>query len=125
MPSQHSITLRLREPTRGENCLIPCFLSQKATVLDAEKGGFIGKKRRFLKMIRIFVGIKIIYPADYQRLSCNAENKRFSVRRTTSWQISAVCVVRIGILLNLFSDILVNAERDKSRPYAGSCRLFL
>ena len=28
-------------------------------------------------MIRIFVGIKIIYPADYQRLSCNAENKRF------------------------------------------------
>ena len=98
---------------------------QKRVVSSARSGAFRTKKRRFLKLIRVFVGIKILYPADYQRLSCNAENKRFSARRTTRRQISAVGVVRIGILLNLFSDILVNAERDKSRPYAGSCRLFL
>ena len=29
-------------------------------------------------MIRIFVGIKQVYFADYQRLLCNAKNKHFS-----------------------------------------------
>ena len=29
-------------------------------------------------MIRIFVGIKQVYFADYQRLLCNVKNKRFS-----------------------------------------------
>ena len=51
---------------------------QKRVVSSARSGGFRTKKRRFLKLIRVFVGIKILYPADYQRLSCNAENKRFS-----------------------------------------------
>ncbi len=50
----------------------------KRAVLSARSGGFRLKKRRFLKLIRVFVGNKYIYHCDYQRLSCNAENKRFS-----------------------------------------------
>ena len=54
---------------------------QKRVVSSARSGGFRTKKRRFLKMIRVFVGIKILYPADYQRLSYNAKNKRFSAMK--------------------------------------------
>ena len=48
LPSLHGIKLRLRELTKAENNLIPRFSVQKATVLDAKTGGFIGKKRRYL-----------------------------------------------------------------------------
>ena len=51
----------------------------KRTVLSARSGGFTFKKRRFLKRIRIFVYLKIIYLADYQHLVYNAKNKRFSL----------------------------------------------
>ncbi len=51
----------------------------KRAVLSARSGGFRLKKRRFLKLIRVFVGNKYIYHCDYQCLSCNAENKRFSL----------------------------------------------
>ncbi len=50
----------------------------KTTVLSARNVGFSLKKRRFLKLIRIFASIKTVYPVDYQRFSCNAQNKRFS-----------------------------------------------
>ena len=50
----------------------------KRAVLSARSGGFRLKKRRLLKLIRVFVGNKYIYHSDYQRLSFNAENKRFS-----------------------------------------------
>ena len=47
LPSQHGIKPCLREPTIAENRLIPCFFVQKAAVLEAESGGFLGKKRRY------------------------------------------------------------------------------
>ena len=50
----------------------------KRTVSSARNGGFRLKKRRFLKLIRIIVGVENVYCADYQRLLCNAKNKRFS-----------------------------------------------
>ena len=49
----------------------------KATVLSARNVGLRLKKRRFLKLILVFVGIKNIYYAYYQYFICNAENKRF------------------------------------------------
>ena len=50
---------------------------QKTAVSSARNGGINLKKRRFLKLIPIFVGIKNTYCSDYQYLSSNAENKRF------------------------------------------------
>ena len=50
---------------------------QKTTVSSARNVGFSVKKRQFLKLIPIFVGIKNTYCSDYQYLSSNAENKRF------------------------------------------------
>ena len=50
----------------------------KRTVLAARSSGFSVNKRRFLKVIRIFVGIRKLYFTDYQYLLCNAENTRFS-----------------------------------------------
>ena len=50
----------------------------KRTVSSARNGGIWLKKRRFLKRILIFVDIKSVYRVDYQRLLCNAKNKRFS-----------------------------------------------
>ena len=47
LSSLHDIKPRLRELTIAEKSFIPCFLSQKAVVIDVEKDGFIGKKRRF------------------------------------------------------------------------------
>ena len=38
----------------------------------------------------------------YQYFICNAGNKRFCHRTAIRRQISAVCVVRTGFLLNLF-----------------------
>ena len=49
---------------------------QKTTVSSARNGGINLKKRRFLKLIRVFVGIKNTYCSDYQSLSSNAKNKR-------------------------------------------------
>ena len=51
----------------------------KRAVLLARSGGFTFKKRHFLKRIRIFVYLKIIYLADYQHLVYNAKNKHFSL----------------------------------------------
>mgnify|MGYP000895207481 FL=1 len=50
----------------------------KRAVLAARSGGFRLKKLRFLKLILIFIGIKILYRSDYQYLLFNAKNKRFS-----------------------------------------------
>ena len=50
---------------------------QKTTVLSARNVGLSVKKRRFLKLIRIFIGIKSFYLTDPQRLACNDKNKRF------------------------------------------------
>ena len=49
----------------------------KRAVLAARNVGIRLKKRRFLKLTPIFIGIKIVYHSDYQHLSCNAKNKRF------------------------------------------------
>ena len=51
---------------------------QKRAVSSARNGGFRLKKHRFLKPIYIFVYIKTIYHTDYQHLSRNTKNKRFS-----------------------------------------------
>ena len=48
LPNQHGIKPCFREPTIAENIFITCFLAQEAVILCAEKGGFIGKKRRYL-----------------------------------------------------------------------------
>ena len=42
---------------------------QKAAVSSARNVGMSLKKRRFLKLIRIFASIKTVYPVDYQRFS--------------------------------------------------------
>ena len=44
----------------------------KTTVLQARNDGIRLKKRRFLKLIRLVVYIKMFYLADYQSLVCNA-----------------------------------------------------
>ena len=54
------------------------FFLLKTTVSSARNAGFKLKKRRFLKVIRIFLSAKEVYCADYQHLSCNDKNKRFS-----------------------------------------------
>jgi len=51
---------------------------QKTAVLSAISGAFSLKKRRFLKMILVFVDVENNYHTDYQPLSCNAKNRRFS-----------------------------------------------
>ncbi len=56
----------------------------KTSVLSARNGGINLKKRRFLKLISLFVGIKKVYYSDYQCLSCNAKNKRFSSKNDNS-----------------------------------------
>ncbi len=64
----------------------------KATVLSARNVGFSLKKRRFLKLILVFVGIKNIYYAYYQYFICNAENKRFLLSNgNTPANISCMC----------------------------------
>ena len=49
----------------------------KRAVLESRNVGIRLKKRRFLKIIRVFVGIKTVYCPDYQCLLCNVKNKRF------------------------------------------------
>ena len=49
----------------------------KTTVLQARNDGIRLKKRRFLKLILIFVGLKQGYNIDYQLLARNTKNKRF------------------------------------------------
>ena len=83
------------------------FFVLKVEVLSARNSGFRTKKRWFLKLIHIFVGIKNIYHADYQYLLYNTQNKRFCHRRTTRLQISAVCMLRTAFLLILFASIVV------------------
>ena len=51
---------------------------QKTAVSSARSGAFSLKKRRFLKLLRLFFSIKKVYRSDYQHLSCNAKIKRFS-----------------------------------------------
>ena len=51
---------------------------QKTAVLSAISGAFSLKKRRFLKMILVFVDIENNYHTDYQPLLCNAKNRHFS-----------------------------------------------
>ena len=48
LPSLHDIKVHVRESSKAETNLIPCFLSQETVILDAENDGFIGKKRRYL-----------------------------------------------------------------------------
>ena len=56
----------------------------KTSVSSARNGGINLKKRRFLKLIPIFVGIKKVYYSDYQCLSCNVQNKRFLLTNDNS-----------------------------------------
>ena len=50
----------------------------KTRVPSVRTVGFSLKKRRFLKLVSIFVGIKNVYYTDYQYIVSNTENKRFS-----------------------------------------------
>ena len=74
----------------------------KAMVLSARTVGINLKKRRFLKLILVFVGVKIVYLADYQSLVCKAPKLCFSHRTIMRWRILPVFAVRIALLLNLF-----------------------
>ena len=49
----------------------------KTAVSSVRNGGFSFKKRRFLKLIRIFAEIRKVYHVDFQPLSYNTKNKRF------------------------------------------------
>ena len=51
---------------------------QKTAVSSAGSDAFSLKKRRFLKLLRLFFSIKKVYRSDYQHLSRNAKIKRFS-----------------------------------------------
>ena len=74
----------------------------KTAVLAARNVGIKCKKRRFLKLILILIGIKQGYSANYQHLACNGKNKHFCQQTTTRLQISAVCMLRTAFLLILF-----------------------
>ena len=74
----------------------------KAMVLSARTVGINLKKRRFLKLILVFVGVKIVYLADYQSLVCKAPKLCFSHRTIMRRRILPVFAVRIALLLNLF-----------------------
>ena len=74
----------------------------KAMVLSARTVGINLKKRRFLKLILVFVGVKIVYLADYQSLVCKALKLCFSHRTIMRRRILPVFAVRIALLLNLF-----------------------
>ena len=50
----------------------------KTRVPSVRTVDFSLKKRRFLKLVSIFVGIKNVYYTDYQYIVSNTENKRFS-----------------------------------------------
>ncbi len=50
----------------------------KTAVSSARNVGIRLKKRRFLKLIRLVVYIKMFYLADYQCLVRNSKNKSFS-----------------------------------------------
>ena len=64
----------------------------KTVVLSARNGSFSLKKQRFLKRIRIFVGIKKVYHTDYQRILCNDKNKCFSSHKDNALEnISCIC----------------------------------
>lgn len=75
----------------------------KRAVLESKNVGISLKKQRFLKLIRVFVGIKTVYCLDYQRLLCNVKNKHFCHLRTTHRQISVVCMLKTAFLSNLFT----------------------
>ena len=49
----------------------------KTSVSSARNVGMSLKKRRFLKLILILIGIKQGYSANYQHLACNGKNKHF------------------------------------------------
>ena len=49
----------------------------KTAVLAARNVGIKCKKRRFLKLNLILIGIKQGYSANYQHLACNGKNKHF------------------------------------------------
>ena len=49
----------------------------KTAVSSARNVGIRLKKRRFLKLFFIFVGIKKVYHSDFQYLLRNVKNKRF------------------------------------------------
>ena len=74
----------------------------KAMVLSARTVGINLKKRRFLKLILVFVGVKIVYLTDYQSLVCKAPKLCFSHRTIMRRRILPVFAVRIALLLNLF-----------------------
>ena len=78
----------------------------KRAVLVARNIGIRLKKRRFLKLFFIFVGIKKVYHSDFQYLLRNVKNKRFSSTKTTRLQTSAICMLRTAFLLILFAFIV-------------------
>ena len=78
----------------------------KRAVLVARNIGIRLKKRRFLKLFFIFVGIKKVYHSDFQYLLRNVKNKRFSSTKTTRLQTSAICMLRTAFLLILFASIV-------------------
>ena len=93
----------------------------KRTVLSARSGGFTFKKRRFLKRIRIFVYLKIIYLADYQHLVYNAQNKRFSLSNDNA-PANINCMYGQNSLFVDFFHCLYEAPRKIRKKPGVRCR---
>ena len=83
----------------------------KTTVLSARNGGFSPKKWRFLKLMRIFAGIKKAYRADYKHISRNAQNKRFSSTNGNA-PANMGCICRQNIL---FVEIITASGISRKR----------
>ena len=81
------------------------FFMLKTRVPSARIVGFSLKKRWFLKLVSIFIGIKIVYYTDYQCLSCNVKNRCFSsTNDNTLTNIGCMCGQN-SLFVNLLSHL--------------------
>ena len=93
----------------------------KRTVLSARSAGFSVKKRRFLKLIRVFVGTKAYIVLIINVFNVMPQNSVFRCRTTTRLQILAVFVVRTAFLLILFT-ASGSTCKDDINIMEGCCR---
>ena len=87
----------------------------KTTVLSVRSCSFRLKKRQFLKLISIVVGVKTGYNSDYQLLACNAKNKRF-LSSKDNVPVNIVCICgQNSLFVDIIHSILKLMKRRMKR----------
>ena len=79
----------------------------KTSVSSARNVGMSLKKRRFLKLIHILIGIKKNYHIDFQLLLSNAKNKRFSLTNDNSPTNIGCMYGQNSLFVDLMNDIFI------------------